>query len=68
MNQNIKNIGCGPNWEPEDGAHQYSERTCPKCGRVFCWNCCGNTNVAEGGKYVADFMECPECGHDYFSE
>ena len=46
--------------------HAYSEETCPKCGAVFCYTCCGGTNVAEGGKYQDDFMLCPECGHDIY--
>lgn len=47
--------------------HEYAEKTCVKCGHVFCFSCCGNTNVHEGGKYQPDFMECPKCGHDYYS-
>jgi len=44
--------------------HAYSVELCPKCGAKFCWCCCGGTNVHEGGKYAADFMLCPSCGHD----
>ena len=62
----MPNEGCGAN--AEFGMHEYSEETCPKCGQVFCWNCCGKTNVHEGGKYEPDFMECPACGHDFYSE
>ena len=52
----------------EDGGHEYADRICPKCGRDFCWACCGSTNVHEGGKHYPDFMECPECGHDWYAE
>jgi len=62
----MSNEGCGAN--AEFGMHEYSEKTCPKCGQVFCWNCCGKTNVHEGGKYEPDFMECPACGYDFYSE
>jgi hypothetical protein len=47
--------------------HEYADKTCPVCGEVFCFNCCGSTNVHEGGKYELDFMDCPKCGHDYYS-
>ena len=57
--------GCGPN--AEHGMHEYSVETCPKCGREFCWNCCGGTNVHHGGKYDPDFTLCPGCGHDICS-
>jgi len=50
----------------EDGGHAYAEKICPKCGADFCWACCGNTNVHEGGKYEPDFMTCPKCGHDIY--
>ena len=52
----------------EDGGHEYAEKVCAKCGATFCWSCCGRTNVHEGGKYQPDFMECPSCGHDYYSD
>ena len=58
--------GCGT--FAEEGGHEYSEQTCPECGEVFCWNCCGNTNVHEGGKYDKDFMLCPKCGCDILSD
>ena len=51
-----------------ENQHCYSERICPKCGHVFCWECCGWTNVHEGGKYEEDYMECPKCGHDYYKK
>ena len=54
-------IGCGEH--AEYGMHQYATETC-KCGHEFCFACCGKTNVACGGKYEADFMICPKCGHD----
>ena len=44
--------------------HDYSAKTCPKCGKVFCYSCCGGTNVDQGGKHQPDFMSCPQCGHD----
>lgn len=52
----------------DDGQHEYSEYICPKCGRDFCFACCGGTNVDQGGKYEEDFMYCPGCGHDIYSE
>jgi len=52
----------------EDGGHEYAERSCQKCGTVFCWSCCGRTNVHEGGKHEEDFMLCPSCGHDVYSD
>ena len=48
--------------------HEYAEKECPKCKAIYCWTCCGNTNVHEGGKYEPDFMLCPVCGHDYYLE
>ena len=48
--------------------HAYSEKDCPKCGHVFCYDCCGGQNVDQGGKYEGDYMYCPRCGHDYYSE
>ena len=50
------------------GIHEYAEKICPKCGHVFCWSCCANTNVHEGGKYAPTFKDCPQCGHDYYLE
>ena len=51
----------------ENCTHPYTERTCPVCNTTFCWECCRATNVHEGGHYEDDYMECPNCGHDYFS-
>ena len=51
---------CGDN-------HEYSEKICG-CGKVFCYSCCGSTNVDQGGKYEADYMTCPACGLDYYRE
>jgi hypothetical protein len=51
-----------------DERHEYSEQKCSKCGEVFCWNCCGRTNVHHGGKYAPDFMLCPKCGHDILAD
>ena len=51
-----------------DGYHTYADKTCPKCGKTFCWDCCKDTNVHEGGKHQPDFMICPHCGHDYYSK
>jgi len=48
--------------------HECAEKTCPQCGYIFCWACCGGTNVHQGGKYEPDWMNCPNCGHDYYSE
>jgi len=48
--------------------HDYADKTCHNCGSVFCYTCCGRTNVHEGGKYAPDFMTCPVCDHDYYSE
>jgi len=55
--------GCGDGYG--QGHHEYAEKTCPKCGAVFCWNCCASTNVHQGGKHEPDYMLCPVCGHDY---
>ena len=57
--------------DEEDGCwndhHSYGTRECV-CGEVFCWECCGSTNVHEGGKYQPDFMACPKCGADWYAE
>ena len=66
-NEEHRNEGCVDHGEL-GFAHQYSERDCPKCGAVFCWNCCQATNVHEGGKYTPDFMTCPVCGHDWYAD
>ena len=44
--------------------HEYSTETCPDCGQVFCFTCCGGSNHSEGGKYTPDFEFCPRCGHN----
>lgn len=44
--------------------HSYSEQKCSECGEVFCFDCCGGTNVHCGGKYEKDYMLCPKCGHN----
>lgn len=49
-----------------DGSHEYSEENCPECGAVFCFSCCLDTNVHQGGKYDEDFMLCPCCGVNVF--
>lgn len=49
-----------------EGSHEYSEKTCPKCGAIFCYTCCLGQNVDQGGKYEPDFMLCPACGHDIY--
>lgn len=46
--------------------HQYAEKTC-KCGHVFCFACCEDTNVHEGGKYEPDYELCPVCGADLYA-
>ena len=58
--------GCGAN--AAYGMHEYAVVECPSCGREFCWNCCGGTNVHEGGKYDPDYMFCPGCGRDVYSD
>ena len=50
----------------EFGSHEYSEKTCQKCGEDFCFSCCKSTNVHEGGKYEEDYMLCPTCGHNWY--
>jgi len=50
----------------DHGGHEFAEKICAHCGRDFCFNCCGRTNVHEGGKYLPDFMTCPNCGQDYY--
>ena len=57
--------GCGEH--AAFGMHEYSEVEGPKCGVTFCWNCCGGTNVHYGGN-EKDYMLCPKCGHDVYSE
>lgn len=52
----------------DDGGHDYSEHICPECGRDFCYNCCGSQNVDQGHKYEEEYMTCPDCGHDIYSE
>jgi len=47
--------------------HEYSAKTCPKCGRGFCYACCGGTNVDQGGKHEPDYMLCPNCGADFYA-
>ena len=54
--------------EPSECEHNYAEKTCPKCKTIFCYDCCKGTNVDQGGKYAPDYMNCPNCGHDYYSE
>lgn len=51
----------------ECGRHEYDEKRC-ECGHTFCYSCCGNTNVDQGGKYEKTFMNCPVCGQDYYEE
>jgi len=51
-------LGCGK------AGHRYATDTCPRCGAEFCWQCCGQTNVHEGGKHEPDYKLCPVCGHD----
>ena len=58
----MKNAECGKN--EEFGVHEYAEEKCPKCGTIFCWDCCGGTNVHHGGKYEPDYMLCPVCKTD----
>ena len=47
------------------GHHECPEKVCSKCGRVFCYFCCGAARL--GGKLSPDYMECPECGHDWYA-
>ena len=49
-----------------DGRHPYAPKICWACGTVYCFSCCGRTNVHEGGKHDKDQMTCPTCGHDYY--
>ncbi len=48
--------------------HEYAEKKCPQCEKIFCFSCCGKTNVHEGGKYDPDFMTCPTCGADFYAD
>ena len=50
------------------GNHKYSAVTCPECGRRFCYECCGGTNVDQGGKHEPDYMFCPRCGHNVYAK
>ena len=52
----------------QKGYHVYSVKTCVNCNKNFCFNCCEDTNIHEGGKYEKDFMYCPNCGQDYYSD
>ena len=45
------------------GVHKYASHLCNNCDFEYC-ACCGNTNVDSG--YQVDFMNCPQCGHDYY--
>lgn len=60
----LPQLGCGE--YAEFGMHEYAERTCPKCGQIFCWACCANSNADEGsGRYGTPlFTLCPKCGHN----
>ncbi|KKU08884.1 MAG: hypothetical protein UX12_C0028G0001 [Candidatus Collierbacteria bacterium GW2011_GWC1_45_47] len=55
-------IGCA-----EHGGHEYADKTCSKCGAVYCYSCCGSQNVDQGGKHSPDYMLCPVCGHDWYA-
>ena len=46
--------------------HPYATKVCKKCGKDFCYNCCGSTNVDQGGKHEVDFMHCPHCDFDFY--
>ncbi len=48
--------------------HEYTIKYCPECGRDFCYNCCGDTNIGHGGLHENPVMRCPTCGHNYFSK
>ncbi len=47
--------------------HHYTEKTCPNCDHVFCYDCCKSTNVDQGGKHDPDYMNCPKCNYDYYT-
>lgn len=64
----MKNFRLTPQPCRDDGGHMYSDKTCPECGAVFCYSCCGGQNVDQGGKYAPDYMDCPACGHNYYEE
>lgn len=51
-----------------EGGHEYSEKTCRSCGKDFCYSCCGSQNVDQGGKHEEDFMTCPTCGYDWYTD
>ena len=67
MKEEVYKFGCAIPGDPIQG-HEYAERFCPQCGADFCYACCGGQNVDQGGKYVPDFMLCPQCGHNYYEE
>lgn len=46
--------------------HKYAEKACLQCGQKFCWECCQETNIHNGGKHQPDYMLCPHCNHDYY--
>ena len=51
-----------------DHGHEYDTKVCQNCKTDFCYTCCGWTNVDQGGKYEEDRMDCPKCGHDWYSQ
>lgn len=59
----VEHCACCENWPH----HRYAEIKCSACGKVFCYSCCGGTNVDQGGgKHEEDFMLCPSCGKDCY--
>jgi len=46
--------------------HQYNMIYCPKCGRSYCWNCCGGSNVQYAPSENEKYMLCPKCKHNYY--
>ncbi len=66
MNVKEMSVGCCEN-EVGNFFHEYNEKKCT-CGMVFCFTCCKDTNVDQGGKHEVDFMLCPACGKDHYAE
>lgn len=55
--QNYKELICnGP-----DGSHEFSTRTCPQCGTVFCLGCCCDYQYTDDDN-DPEWMSCPGCG------
>ncbi len=50
--------------------HPYPEIKCYKCNGIFCYDCCGETNMdnVQATLNRGDYMLCPHCGKDICQE